>query len=600
MANKVVSSRIQCVQGGKPVFPAWAQAKSIRRFASDCENAHDGKQLNLPACDIGSAGWGENVKGMKKAMDTYRRRLSTICFTLLGACFLVGSSSQSWSAGMPNLPSTSFDYVDYAVSGLPAHFATNQPRPGGNSVISRDNTPADNPITNAGATLGRVLFYDKRLSHGNGVACASCHTQETGFSDPNRFSIGVNGETPRHSMALTNTKFYDNGRMFWDERADSVEHQALLPIQDPIEMDLRLNDMVTKLSNTTFYGDLFDGAFGTPEVTSERVSQAIAQFVRSLVSYESKFDSAFNAAGQPDFPGTFTASERRGHQIFTGQGRCADCHQSNAQVANQPTNNGLDQVITDDGAGGGRFKVPSLRNVEVREGFMHDGRFETLEQVVQFYSTGIQDSPTLDPRLRGPDGQPIRPNFSPGQMNDLVAFLATLTDDQFLTAEMFSNPFGNPCDFDSDGTCGIDDFNWMLSQGPLNSSVAVDASGNELFDLNGDGTIDGTDVDVWLEQAALANGFASAFIKGDANLDGFVDASDFNAWNSGKFTLTTDWSQGDFNHDGVVDTSDFNIWNENKFASSDRSDWSAVPEPSGILLSLLGLFGSTHLARRKR
>ena len=217
---------------------------------------------------------------------------------------------------VPNLPTQVDDYYGYAVTNLPPHFQDA-------ALVAADNTPADNPITNEGATLGRVLFYDKRLSHDFGVACASCHTQNTGFSDVRRKSQGVNGQTARHSMALGNAKYYERGKFFWDERADTLEDQVLMPIQDPIEMDLDLATLTQRLSNTSYYADLFNAAFGTPDVTSERISKALAQFVRSMVTYQSKYDSILDANGMPDL-GQLTQPELRGFQLFhSSAGRCA-------------------------------------------------------------------------------------------------------------------------------------------------------------------------------------------------------------------------------------------------------------------------------------
>jgi cytochrome c peroxidase len=492
------------------------------------------------------------------------------------------------SVGFPELPSVMDDYYGYAVENLPAHFGDSGQFL---SAVSFDNTPADNQITNPGATLGRVLFYDKRLSHNNSTSCASCHPQANGFADSERFSTGADGaQSSRHATGLTNAKFYENGRFFWDERAPTLEAQVLMPIVDPNEMGMDLDELNTKLSSTSFYADLFQSAFGSPEIDSERISQAVSQFIRSLVSYGSKFDAGFDDNGKPDFDAVFTDQEELGRRIFHGQGRCSFCHTSNAQVATQVHNTGLDAFVTDPGAGDGKFKAPSLRNVEVREFFMHDGRFSSLEEVVEFYSTGIQDHPNLDFRLRDGDndGAAVRLNFSQEELDSLVSFLRTLTDWDFLTDPKFSDPFVLPCDFNDDETCGINDLNLLLAEGPVVNGVDVNVD-NGLFDLDGDGVIDNTDVAVWLQQAAESNGLASPYAAGDANLDGVVDGSDFNLWFAGKFGATTDWDGGDFNGDGVVDVSDFNHWNASSVTLSlPRFPTEHLPEPAALWLFLAG------------
>lgn len=340
---------------------------------------------------------------------------------------------------VPALPSTALRYSD-ASSPLPRHFS--QAPPNAPSLLAVDNTPASNATTNAGATLGRVLFYDRRLSVNDRVSCSSCHQQQFAFSDTARLSRGfAGGLTGRHSMGLSNARFYAGGRFFWDERAATLEAQVLRPIQDATEMGLTLPDVVTKLKLTTYYPSLFTAAFGSPDITSDRVALALAQFVRSLVSANAKFDRAFGANGVPNFAATFTAQELAGQDLFNGRAGCARCHGTNAHISDAVHNTGLDATITDVGAGNGRFKAPSLRNVAVRPPYMHDGRFRTLEQVIAFYDSGVQNNPGLDPRLRGPGGQPQRLNLSAAERSALVAFLGTLTDNTFLTDVKFSNPF---------------------------------------------------------------------------------------------------------------------------------------------------------------
>jgi cytochrome c peroxidase len=245
-------------------------------------------------------------------------------------------------------------------------------------------------------------------------------------------------------MALAYARVYPNGRFFWDERAPTLEAQVLLPIQDAGEMGLTLDALLTKLRATPYYAPLFTAAFGTPEISTERVSRALAQFVRALLPTASRFDRAFVAGtATPNFAAVFTPEELLGEQLYRGRASCARCHGQAAQVMVAPANNGLDATPADGGAGQGRFKAPSLRNIAVRPPYMHDGRFRTLEEVVAFYDSGVRGGPGTDPRLLqgGPGGAPIRLGLSATERAALVAFLRTLTDEGFLTDPRFADPF---------------------------------------------------------------------------------------------------------------------------------------------------------------
>lgn len=355
-----------------------------------------------------------------------------------------------------------YRYVDL---DLPIHFTDAGPVPG--AIAPADNTPAGNQITDAGARLGRVLFYDRRLSANDTVACASCHRQSVGFSDPRRLSVGFGGgETARNSMGLANARYYANGHMFWDERAATLEAQVLMPIQDATEMGMRLPLLKRKLRQAGFYQELFADAFGSRAITRRRIALALAQFVRSLVSYRSKYDIALTAGpgGTPDFDGVLSAQENLGRQLFGGGGggggrgfQCDQCHRTQAQIlgagpGTQPgggagpfaVNSGLDAFTIDEGAGDGAFKSPSLRNVEVTGPYMHDGRFDTLEQVIDFYDSGVQAHPDLSRFLRvgdDPGAPPARLGMSAEEKAALVAFLRTLTDGAFLGDPKFADPF---------------------------------------------------------------------------------------------------------------------------------------------------------------
>lgn len=351
----------------------------------------------------------------------------TLLIRVLIVCIAISSSYVVAQTSIPVLPSISYNY---ASPSLPDHFQDRD-------VIRADTTPQSNPITDAGATLGRVLFYDKKLSRNNTISCASCHKQGHGFSDPERFSTGFLGSTTsRHSMSLANVRYYDPNRFFWDERSSSLEAQVLEPIQDPIEMGMDLELLQTKLSNYSYYETLFTEAFGSPEINTLRIAQALAQFVRSIVSYRSKYDLGVDI----NFS-NFTAQEQQGRQLFnSNQTRCDNCHEGDLQILDDVSNNGLDATTIDPGAGNGQFKSPSLRNIAIRPPYMHDGRFDTLAEVIAFYNSDIQDHPNLDNQLQR-NGQPRRMNLDNEEQAALIAFLETLTDNALLEDLAFSDPF---------------------------------------------------------------------------------------------------------------------------------------------------------------
>ncbi len=317
-------------------------------------------------------------------------------------------------------------------------------------------------INDAKATLGRVIFYDTNLSENKEISCASCHDQSLAFSDNVAFSKGINGHlTDRNSLALGNAinfgAYYGPGRIqfFWDDRAESVQEQSTATFKNEKEMGMEMSEVVDRIQeNPELYDWLFKKAYrGDKTVLEDKVLESMTEFINSLGSHQSKFDDGMEANygdHTRDFH-NFTASENLGKALFTAN--CSSCHSPLAARSTVPlANNGLDMVYSDKGVydisgssnDKGVFKVPGLRNIELTGPYMHDGRFETLEEVVDFYSTGIQNHPTLHNILRDfNSGNAKKMNFTTEEKAGLVAFLKTLSDDEVTTAERFSDPFIN-------------------------------------------------------------------------------------------------------------------------------------------------------------
>jgi cytochrome c peroxidase len=325
------------------------------------------------------------------------------------------------------------DHIEIGPKANPYRFSFSK-------FFPQPDLPRDNPLTGEGVALGGRLFFDRRLSSNDRLSCAACHRPNDALSDPRRFSRGVNGQIgTRNAPPLENLAW--KNLFFWDGRAKTLREQVLQPIQNPIEMHDTLPDVVAKISADNDYHRLFASAFGSPEITSDKIARALEQFLLVQVSFDSKFDHVINGNAK------FTDEEQRGYELFNTEydprhgefgADCFHCHGGPLFQSQDFANNGLDSafrdlgryIITKRAGDAGKFSVPSLRNVAVTAPYMHDGRFRTLDEVVEHYCTGMKRSATLDPNLaKHPDGGvPL----SADDKRALVAFLKTLTDERFI------------------------------------------------------------------------------------------------------------------------------------------------------------------------
>lgn len=334
--------------------------------------------------------------------------------------------------------------------------------------IIKDNS-LGNSITDKGATLGRVLFYDKNLSSNNTISCSSCHIQANAFSDTSIASTGVNGTTGRHSMRLINTRFATETRFFWDERALNLETQTTMPIKDHGEMgfsgengDLAFSDLITKLSSIGYYKELFKFVYGTDEITETKIQNALAQFIRSIQSFDSKYDAGRALAANDGQPfANFTAQENQGKNLFlsppifdangirtSGGLGCAGCHRApEFDIDPNTLNNGIIGKISGTGIDITNTRAPSLRDLVKLDGtpngpMMHTGVITSLQTAIGHYGT-INLAPgntNLDPRLT-PGGVGQQLNLTATEVNAVIAFLRTLSGSDVYTNPKWSNPF---------------------------------------------------------------------------------------------------------------------------------------------------------------
>jgi cytochrome c peroxidase len=336
------------------------------------------------------------------------------------------------------------------------------------NYITKDNT-SGNPITNKGATLGRVLFYDKNLSANNTISCSSCHKQANAFGDDAIASIGINGTTTRHSMRLVNSRFAIENKFFWDERASSLENQTTQPIQNHIEMgfsgangDAGISTLITKLQNIEYYKELFKFTYGSEEITETKIQLALAQFVRSIQSFDSKYDGGrATAANENQNFNNFTAQENQGKNLFlsppvfdatgnrtAGGVGCAACHAApEFDIDPNTKNNGIIGVLNGTGIDIANTRAPSLRdllnsNGEPNGPMMHTGNLATLQNVIGHYGAInlALGNTNLDPRLQ-PNGFGQQLHLTATEVNSLTAFIKTLSGTKIYTDSKWSSPF---------------------------------------------------------------------------------------------------------------------------------------------------------------
>ena len=338
------------------------------------------------------------------------------------------------------------DKVDYAptpyVIDVPSHFPQME-------------IPTDNPMTEEGIELGRFLFYETKLSGDNSMSCSSCHLQANAFAENTSFSTGIDGISGnRNAMPLFNLGWEEF--FFWDGRKTTLEEQILEPVPNPIEMHKEWKVAAYKLNTDVNYRNMFYRAFGEEGIDSIKVSKAIAQFLRTIISSNSKFDVMYKyenslplSPSENEMLLTVEAEEWAGYDLFKSLNGadCFHCHNGPLMRVKKFSNNGLDAsfsdigraLVTNDPNDEGKFKVPSLRNIELTAPYMHDGRFNTLDEVIEHYSSGIHVSSTIDPLIEFASQGGVQLD---AQEKFLIKkFLLTLTDTVFINNSNFKDPF---------------------------------------------------------------------------------------------------------------------------------------------------------------
>lgn len=424
--------------------------------------------------------------------------------------------------------------------------------------IIQDNTD-NNPVSDAGATLGRVLFYDKHLSSDNSIACASCHQQEFAFSDTSLVSTGVNGVTGRHSMRLVNARFAEEGKFFWDKRASTLEQQTTMPVQDHAEMgysgtngDPTFEDLIEELYNVEYYDDLFYFVYGDTEITEERIQESLAQFIRSIQSFDSRYDEGLSMVDSMMMPfPNFTPAENRGKLLFMqlpeldnqanrigGGAGCNSCHRApEFDIDPVSRTNGIIQELN----GGVNFEIhrsPSLRDVfnpftgELNGALMHNGQFTDMESVIAHYGDvgkdlTISQISQLDTRFRvGPNAQKL--NLTDQDIDDMVAFFHTLSGTNMYVDERWSDPFDINGDLAITGsplnTYNLSELSIKAYPNPVVDYLNIESESNlksaTIYDQNGNN----------LGQYTLANQ-----IRGQI---------DFTGYSSGVYLITLELQNG--------------------------------------------------------
>ncbi|MFM2223958.1 MAG: hypothetical protein RJA07_160 [Bacteroidota bacterium] len=379
---------------------------------------------------------------MKLKLILFLSIFSIACFSIITSCKKKFNLTNDIVLSEPILPSTSYDY--------------------------QIKTGVNNDV----ATLGRVLFYDKRLSVNNSTSCGSCHKQSLAFSDNTAFSKGFDGRlTRRNTLPIENINSFSsflNGiptfdnqssvNLFWDGRANNLAKMTLMPVINHVEMHMDdLTQLCIKLNATNYYPELFNKAFGDKTATNKNIALALEAFIQTMQSHNSKFDKSipnFVNTQNNQSPVPLNALEQQGFTAFTSTYNCNRCHHiSNNGYSDGSTdfvNIGLDINYTDNGVGeitnnsedNGKFKIPNLRNVALTAPYMHDGRFKTLNDVLEHYSHNIQLNPNLSIELSDFENNgSIQKNISDADKKAIIAFLNTLTDYDFITNPMYSNPF---------------------------------------------------------------------------------------------------------------------------------------------------------------